>query len=99
MAEKLVVIARLTAKEGQADALGETLKALIAPTRAEAGALDYVLHRDAEDPRTWIFYESWRSRSDLDAHFEQPYMKALLARAPELLEGDVAMTFCTVVEP
>ena len=32
------------------------------------------------------------ARADLDAHFEQPYMKALLARVPELVDGDVEIS-------
>jgi quinol monooxygenase YgiN len=47
----------------------------------------------------WILYESWRSRADLDAHFEQPYTRAMLARFPELLASEMELTFCTLVSP
>lgn len=98
MSEPLSVFARLKARPGQAEALGLVLRSLVAPTRAEAGALDYLLHRSVESPDTWLLYERWASRADHDAHFEQPYMKAVLARVPELVDGNVEMTFATMVD-
>ncbi|WP_323130876.1 putative quinol monooxygenase [Agrobacterium tumefaciens] len=63
------------------------------------GSIDYHLHRDNHDPSVWILYENWRSRADLDAHFEQPYTKAVMARFPELLARDMELTFCTMTSP
>lgn len=97
MATQLTLIARLTAKPEQADMLGEHLKSLVAPTRQEAGSIDYVVHRDNDDPRVWIIYENWRSRADLDAHFEEPYTKAVLALFPTLLAKDMELTFASIV--
>ncbi len=97
MSDELIVIARLKAKSGMEDLVGESLKQLIAPTRAEAGCLDYILHRDNNDPASWILYERWASRADLDAHFQQPYMQQLLARGPQMLEGGVEMTYATAI--
>jgi NADP-dependent 3-hydroxy acid dehydrogenase YdfG/quinol monooxygenase YgiN len=87
----LTFIAKLTAKPEHAEALGERLKALIAQTLAEEGALAYRLHRDNEDPNVWVLYESWRSRADLDAHFAQPYTKALMEEFPQLLARDMEL--------
>lgn len=97
MSEELTVIARLKAKAGMEDIVSASLKQLIAPTRAEAGCLDYVLHRDNNDPAIWILYERWVSRAALDAHFQQPYMQQLLASAPQMLDGDVDLTFATAI--
>ena len=97
MFTRLTLIARLTAKPEHSDALGEGLRRLVASTTAEPGSIGYVLHRDNDDPRVWILYETWRSRADLDAHFEQPYTKAMLAQFPELLAREMELTFCTAV--
>ncbi|MBY6265250.1 antibiotic biosynthesis monooxygenase [Azospirillum sp. 412522] len=99
MSGPLILIARLKAKPELSEALGEGLSHLIAPTLAEEGSLGYVLHRDNGDPSVWILYETWRSRADLDAHFERPYTKAMLARFPELLARDMELTFATVIHP
>jgi len=94
---QLTLIARLTARPDQAGALGKQLLGLIAPTQREPGSIGYILHRDNNDPCVWILYETWRSRTDLDAHFEQPYLKAIIARFPDYLAKDMELTFCTVV--
>lgn len=99
MSEAFTLIARLTARPEQAEALGEGLRALITPTLAEPGALEYRLHRDQADPAVWILYESWRSRADLEAHFAQPYTRALMARFPALLAREMELTFCSAIAP
>ncbi|MGF7150659.1 NAD(P)-dependent dehydrogenase (short-subunit alcohol dehydrogenase family) [Sphingomonas zeicaulis] len=93
----LTLIARLTAKPEQAEALGAGLRALIEPTLREDGAIGYTLHRDNDDPNAWILYETWRSRADLDAHFEQPYTKALMTRFPEMLAREMELSFATAL--
>lgn len=93
----LVLIARLTATPETAETLGDGLRALIAPTLAEDGALAYALHRDNEDPNVWILVERWRSRADLDAHFAQPYTRALMDLFPELLAKNMDLSFATEI--
>ncbi|MDK4715999.1 SDR family NAD(P)-dependent oxidoreductase [Rhizobium sp. CNPSo 4039] len=95
--DRLTLVARLTAKPDQAEALGEALRGLVEPTLTEAGAIEYRLHRDNDDPNLWLLYETWRSRADLDAHFTQPYTKAVLDQFPVLLARDMELTFATPV--
>lgn len=95
--DRLTLIARLTAKPDQAETLGEALRGLVQPTLTEAGAMEYRLHRDNDDPSVWILYETWRSRADLDAHFGQPYTKAVLDQFPDLLARDMELTFGTPI--
>ncbi|WP_246270981.1 SDR family NAD(P)-dependent oxidoreductase [Rhizobium sophorae] len=97
--DRLTLVARLTAKPDQAETLGAVLRGLVEPTLAEAGAIEYRLHRDNNDPNVWILYETWRSRTDLDAHFAQPYTKAVLERFPQLLAREMELTFSTPVPP
>ncbi|MFD1951554.1 putative quinol monooxygenase [Sphingomonas arantia] len=97
MPEQLTLIAKLTAKPETADDIGEGLSALLVQTRSEEGSIDYHFHRDNDDPTVWIIYENWRSRADLDAHFEQPYTKAFMDRFPELLRKGVELNYCTMV--
>ncbi|MFT3722899.1 MAG: putative quinol monooxygenase [Hyphomonadaceae bacterium] len=99
MTTPLVLIVRLTAKPEHNEALGESLRALIAPTTQEEGCLGYVVHRDNNDPNIWIIYETWASPAALEFHFAQPYMVALLAKAPELLAREVEMTYATAINP
>ena len=98
MTTQLILIARLTARPETSEDLGNGLRQLIAPTLNEEGAIGYVLHQDNDDANIWVLYETWRSRADLDAHFEQPYTKAMMARFPELLAREMELTFATVID-
>lgn len=88
MADKLLIVAaRAQAKPGKEDALRATLMGLIEPTRAEAGCVQYDLHEEKGKPGSFLFFEKWTSKQALDEHMAMPYLKALFAAVPELVEG------------
>jgi quinol monooxygenase YgiN len=93
MSEQLTLVAMLKAKPGRSEELGSRLKALIEPTRAEAGNIDYLLHRATDGDDTWMLYENWRSKRDLDLHFETSYLKDFLKAAPTLLANEMDLRF------
>ena len=66
----LTVIARLKAKDGSEEKLGAMLRALVAPTRAEKGCINYDLHRSHDDPGLFIFYEKLGDPSALGRPYE-----------------------------
>ena len=92
MGKQITVIARLKAKPGFESRLEELAKGLIEPTRAEAGCVNYVLHRDLEDPAVYYFYEIWRSQEDLNLHFQTLHLKRALEIAPEILAEPLKLT-------
>ena len=83
---KLTIVARITAEADQIDLVKSSLESLSAPTRAEAGCLQYDLHQDNENPAHFLFYENWESRELWLAHMESPHLKAHQANT----EGAVA---------
>ena len=95
MSQPLTIIARMRAKAGQEARLKKELLGLVAPTRAEAGCLGYDLHQSQTDPAQFVFYETWKSQADLDAHFETPHIKAILKIAPEMLEDAMDLSTWT----
>lgn len=97
IAKKLTVVARIVAKPGMGNVVNEALMKLVSPTRNEAGCLNYDLHRSADDPDLFMFYENWASRKDLNEHLEMPYLKEFLGRAGELLAKPVEITFWDMI--
>lgn len=87
----LIVAARMTAKPGKEDELRATLMGLIEPTRAEAGCVQYDLHEEQGKPGSFLFFEKWTSKQALDEHLAMPYLKHLVAVAPELIEGGMSV--------
>ncbi len=83
----LTVVARLKAKSGSEAALERELRALVEPTRAEKGCLNYDLHRSAQDSGLFVFHENWESRALWDAHMASPHIQAFSQKQGELTES------------
>ena len=80
----ITVVATFQAKPGREAELKQALIGLLAPTRQEAGCINYDLHVLPEDPAKFLFHENWTSKAHLDAHLQSAHLKALLPRVPEL---------------
>jgi quinol monooxygenase YgiN len=87
------IIGMVVAKNETREELRAILTAQVKPTRAEEGCINYDFHVDAEDPNTFMFYENWRSRADLDAHLKTPHLQPLFGRLEELLARPVEIKF------
>ena len=85
----LRVVAHLRAQEGKGAELGEALKGLIEPTRAEPGNISYELLASLDDERDYTFVEEYLDDDALDAHMKTPHVEAALAAMPELVDGDL----------
>jgi quinol monooxygenase YgiN len=93
MSEQVTLIATMKAKPGRSEELGKRLSALVEPTRAEVGCLNYDLHRSTEDDHVWMFYENWRSKADLDAHIQTPHLQALAKDLPDLTADGLKLQY------
>jgi quinol monooxygenase YgiN len=81
----VTAVAIAKAKPGQDEELGRRMAALVAPTLAEPGCINYDLHRSNSDPGTWMFYENWRTQADLEAHMKSAHFANFFAKADEVL--------------
>lgn len=88
---KIAVLAKITAKEGQRDALIEAFAPVQAAVEQEAGTLVYALHASTDEPDVVWFYELYADQEALTAHGKSEAMKAagpslgpLMAGRPEL---------------
>ena len=86
MSQPFTAIATLIARPGQQDALEQHLRALIEPTRAEAGCGQYELHQDLANPLAFYMIEQWSSDEALQAHDASAHVQNFRAKAPEFLE-------------
>ncbi|WP_433679059.1 putative quinol monooxygenase [Nocardia sp. CA-119907] len=79
-------------KPERAAELRELLLSLVAPTRAEDGALEYHFHEDKNDPDTFVFYEVCRSKAELDRHLALPHVPPVspIDRVPDQSPDHVA---------
>jgi len=95
--KQVTVIARIKAKPGMAETVKNEVLALVAPTRAEAGCINYDLHQAADDKSVLMLYENWVSKEDLDKHLAMPYLEAFKAKAAELLAEPLDITLWEMI--
>lgn len=88
------VIAVITARPGQREAILEAFRANIPAVLAEDGCHEYQPVVDAEGfgsfqtkygPDTFIVLEKWRDAAALAAHAKAPHMAAYAARTKDLV--------------
>lgn len=90
------VIAIITAKSGQREAILEAFRANVPAVRAEAGCIEYGAAIDQPGfgspkfqfgPDTFVVVEKWESLEALQAHAAAPHMAAYAAKTKELVEN------------
>lgn len=91
--QKLTVLARVYAKEDAAEKVRQECLALVAPSRAEKGCINYDLHQSVDDKTLFVFYENWMSREALERHLEMPHSLRFDERTDGLLARETEITF------
>jgi quinol monooxygenase YgiN len=88
MSAKIVtVVATFQAHPGKETELKNALLGLVAPTRKEAGCINYDLHQSTEDAGKFLFHENWTTKAALDAHLQNTHIQVLLPRLSKLAVG------------
>lgn len=91
-ADRLTILVLLRAKPGQEARVQKELEALLAPTRAEEGCINFDLHVSKEEPGLFMVHENWEGEEYLNRHFETPHIKRWLVEAESLLAEPMQLT-------
>ncbi len=82
----VVVVAKLTAKEGQGDTLEKALVSMVEwVTENEADTLTYICNRSVKNPDQFVFFERYPNQAALDAHSSSERFVQLFGELQELL--------------
>ena len=93
---KITVVAQIRAKSGHEDEVRKGIRALVEPTRKEAGCLKYELFEDVYYTGSLMTIEEWESEAALDVHLE--VNKAALNKSKALLREDLKISVLRVAE-
>ncbi|MFG1646200.1 putative quinol monooxygenase [Amycolatopsis sp. NPDC049252] len=88
-----------TAKPGCADQVEALILALVEPLRAEEGALEFHVHRDRADQDTFVIYEMFRSKADLEKHLTQPHTQQFVGAIRPYVTGPLRQQFLRMSSP
>ncbi len=92
----LTIVADIRVRPDRVEQAKAELLKLVAPTRAEAGCLQYDLHQDTDDPAHFLFFENWETRELWRAHMESDHIAAFRAATEGAIES-VALSEMTKV--
>lgn len=95
--KQITVVAKFKAKTGMENRLREEIMALVAPTRAETGCLNYDLHQSLENKGDFVLYENWVSQEALDNHLKTPNLTAFLEKVPGILAAPVDISLWQMI--
>ena len=76
----MTLVVTFQARPGKEAELRALLTGMLAPTRKEAGCLNYDLHIAADDPSKFLIYENWASKGHHEAHDKTRHVENLRAR-------------------
>ena len=76
-----VVAIEIVAKDGEAEAIGDALEALIAPSMAEPGMKLFLPYRSPTDPRSFFIFELYHDENGRAAHEATSHFAAFVATA------------------
>jgi quinol monooxygenase YgiN len=80
----LTLVVSFQARPGKEAELRALLTGMLAPTRQEAGCINYDLHTSPDDPAKFLFYENWASKAHHQAHDKTPHVQNLRVHINEL---------------
>ena len=72
--QKLIIVARILAKEEKRELVKSELLKLIDTTRAEEGCINYDLHQDQTNPNLFLFFENWETRELWEKHMSNQHL-------------------------
>lgn len=93
--QEIIMCARFQAKKEKLEELRGRLLEMVEFTSQEEGNLFYDLHVDNSDSTIFYFLEGWKSAEALAFHDQTPYVKAIIADAPELTVDGITVKFMT----
>jgi quinol monooxygenase YgiN len=86
---KITVVAKVVAKKESIEPVKAELLKMIAPTRQEAGCLEYRLHQDRQDPAVFVFYENWENFFCLEQHLNSAHFQNYVTTVESLISEKV----------
>ena len=97
MKNPITLMVPVEAKPETCDEVKRRLCELAELTHKEPGNLNYIVHRDPEQPTSFVIYENWRDQEALDFHMAQDYLQAFLADSKALLAEEIHGTVLEII--
>ena len=82
----ITIVAKFIIHKGQESTFKKLVEELREASRAEAGNIEYVLHKKVDDPLTFCLIEKWKDQAAIDLHNSTPHFTGIVPKIVELAE-------------
>lgn len=81
----IALLVQFTVKPGQEARAVELMRIMEEHTRKEPGCIQYVGHQSADEPRRFMFYETYEDEAALETHRNAPYFRKYVTNGLDLI--------------
>lgn len=97
MSENVVLFARLKVKNDAIEEAKHAALAIVEPSRAEAGCLNYDFHQTIDDPSVFVWHETWMDKAAVEEHGQSPHFVEFSEAIKNITEEPLQLTFAKMV--
>ena len=95
---EIFIFTRFHALPGSESGVEEALRAVVTPTREEAGCLGIHAFRSIRDPQLFYIHSRWKDEAAFDLHAALPHTVKFIERVEPLLDHEVQAHRCEILD-
>lgn len=83
------IVAKFAVNIGEEKKFLELVNQLGEASRAEAGCIEYILHKDAQKPLTYCIIEKWKDQAAIDFHNSSSHFTSIVPKIIEIAQAEI----------
>ncbi|RIJ45968.1 antibiotic biosynthesis monooxygenase [Maribellus luteus] len=83
------IVAKFTVKQGKETSFLQLINELGEASRAEAGCIEYILHKDLKSNSVFCLIEKWKDQAAVDFHNNTPHFTGIVPQIVELAQAEI----------
>lgn len=83
------IVAKFIVNEGEVDNFLSLTEGLVEASNKEKGCIEYILHKDVKEPRTYSMIEKWQDQAAIDFHNSTPHFTSAVPKIVEIAQVEI----------
>ena len=83
------IVAKFIVNEGEEAKFLALTKDLVKASKSEEGCIEYILHKDVKEARTYSMIEKWDDQAAIDFHNSTPHFTSAVPKIIEIAQVEI----------
>lgn len=83
------IVAKFIINEGEENNFLTLTKGLVEASQKEKGCVEYALHKDIKNDKTYVMIEKWQDQAAIDFHNNSPHFTNTVPKIAEIAQVEV----------